>query len=270
MRDIRVGDKILTGTSSGTGKESFELVYAFAHRDETRVAEFLEIHTTSGVAKGQYLAPLEISEEHLLMVNDKFRPAKYIQVGDVLQGQGGDERVVTMIRETRKTGLYAPMTPSGTLLVNGIKVSSYVSIQKGLPAEVELKIPGMSGGMSQHQAVHMCLSPIRVLCLGGIFAELCSMDMIDENTGHPPFVTLALRIAAFCDEQNMFVQFFLYFLYVTTFGSLYLIELLVGPSRVPMVIVAFGIVATFLLHRKKNRFPRIPSFTAVPQKLKLV
>jgi Hint module/Subtilase family len=254
MRDVSVGDKILTGTSR-TGQELFEVVYAFAHRDETRVAEFLKIHTT-GVAKGEHFdfAPIDISEAHLLLVNDTFRPAKYIQVGDVLQGQGGDERIVTMIRKTHKMGLYAPVTtPSGTLLVNGIKVSSYVSIQKGLPDDVMLKIPGISSGMSQHQVVHLFLSPIRILCLGGVLAELCSTDNIDRDTGYPPFVSLGLGIAIFCDEQNGFVQFLLYIIFVVTFGSLHLVELLISSSRVTM-FGALLIAATVLHYHKKRTF----------------
>ena len=103
--------------------------------------------------------------------------------------------------------------------------------------------------MSQHQAVHLFLSPIRMLCLGGVFDSMCSMDSIDPDTGYPPFVSLGLGIVAYCEEQNMLVQLLLYLLYLMTFGPMYMLEKLVGASHAPVVIV----LATVVYRRKNQR-----------------
>jgi hypothetical protein len=52
-----------------------------------------------------------------------------VKVGDVLDTVDGKEARVIVIQKVVRTGLYAPFTPSGTLVVNGLKASSFVSFQ---------------------------------------------------------------------------------------------------------------------------------------------
>jgi len=53
-------------------------------------------------------------------------PASIVKIGDALQS--GD--IVTGINRVTRTGVYAPFTPSGTLVVNGVNVSSYIAFSE--------------------------------------------------------------------------------------------------------------------------------------------
>ncbi|CAB9500985.1 Protein hedgehog [Seminavis robusta] len=252
MRHVKVGDRVLTADSG------FEQVYAFGHRDESRVAKFLKIHTTDLNAnlKRQHYPALEITEEHLLRVNNTFQPAKGLVVGDVLEGEDGFERVVTRIRIIRKMGLYAPLTPSGTLLVNGIKVSCYVSLQQNLPATVVFKWSWLNSLISQHHLVHMFLTPIRMACTSRVFSEeLCDTYSIDKADGYPPFVRLGLDLVQFCEAQTQIVQLLLFMTYLIVFGCLYLVESLIGMVHIPSLVVACVLSLSFVLSRKNRRLP---------------
>ena len=249
MKELQVGDKIYTGADNG-----YEAVYGFGHRDETAVAEFMVFHTSSD--SGQDLSPLEATKDHMILVNNTFLPAKYIQVGDLLHGADGRLLTVSDLHQAYKVGLYAPLTASGTLIANGVQVSSYVSLQKGLPKDWEHGFDLVLGMISQHQAVHILASPVRVVCLGGIFRQLCSNDYIDPQTGVPPHVRLAIWLVKLFDESNSVVQLLLVLLFVLICGSLYCIELMVGPASVPAFFasVFLGIVAIrHGLHLATNR-----------------
>merc|ERR1711862_1003727 len=104
-------------------------------------ANFLQIHTEGSVA------PLEITDKHMLFRNDKAVSAEEVSVGDML----GDNKV-TKITSVKRTGLYAPITYDGSIVVNGIKSSCYVQFLDHVPAD-------------QHQVLeHMFFSLQRVAC----------------------------------------------------------------------------------------------------------
>jgi hypothetical protein len=110
MKDLQLGDKILTSSNS------FEPVYSFGHRHEFLEATYLKILPSK----------LEVSRDHMVFVDGgRAIPASLLQVGDKLLN--GD--LITAIQQIVGTGVYAPFTPSGTLLVNGVPVSSYVAFQ---------------------------------------------------------------------------------------------------------------------------------------------
>ena len=110
MKDLQLGDKILTLSNS------FEPVYSFGHRHEFLEATYLKILPSK----------LEVSRDHMVFVDGgRAVPASLLQVGDQLLN--GD--LITAIQQIVGTGVYAPFTPSGTLLVNGVSVSSYVAFQ---------------------------------------------------------------------------------------------------------------------------------------------
>ena len=151
MKDVHVGDRILT-TSDG-----FQKVYAFSHHDHTTPASFLQIHTD------EMKEPLEGSAKHLVYVEDKTGEkaaplaAEDIQVGDILQakGQSSGARVVE-IQVVQRTGMYAPFTTDGTLVVDGIVASSYVSLEEFESNPwLQNKIAPIS---------HLAISPFRFWC----------------------------------------------------------------------------------------------------------
>jgi hypothetical protein len=109
--ELHLGDHILVD-QTGT----FEPIYSFGHRSETQLAQFLRL----------YPSMLEVSSDHMVFVVNKGAiPASMVQVGDKLVG--GD--AVSSITKVSRRGIFAPFTPSGTLVVNGVVASSYVSFQ---------------------------------------------------------------------------------------------------------------------------------------------
>jgi hypothetical protein len=184
MKNLNVGDSVLTS-------EGYENVYSFAHKmDNGKATNFLKIEHQAGKA-------LEVTEEHLVFVHGKnYVAAKDVQVGDVLKGVDADSVVTGIKNVMRLGGIYAPLVNSGKLIVNGVEASSYVYVD--------------SKFVSDHDMVHMSLSPFRMYCnTFGCEAEempayveygLKALDM----AGPVAFAVLfALASASYLVEQTM-------------------------------------------------------------------
>jgi len=258
MKHLSVGDRVLT-FGGGDHTTTYEPVYGFAHLERTRTAEFLKIQTKH--------SSLEVTADHLVYGNGNFKPAKSIRVGDVLQTAEGQNVDVTKITSAWKMGLYAPLTPSGSLLVDGVRVSSYVTILKQENGDSK-KNYGESMLSLQHGFIHMVLSPLRMACLG-ISPDLCSNDHINEESGYPPYVGLGLYLADFMDQRlPLILQLAVLFLAVCVFGPLYLIESSFGAALVPGLIVGLAaIIAGFKCTRSNPN--AILKIRAVWKQLKL-
>ena len=142
MSDLQLGDDILVDHNG-----NFEPVYSFGHRSETEVAEYFLL----------YPSMLEVSSDHMVFVETKGAiPASMVQVGDKLVGGAP---VSTITRVTRR-GVFAPFTPSGTIVVNGVLASSYVSFQESNV----LKIGSIAMPISYHWMAHRFHLPHRIWC----------------------------------------------------------------------------------------------------------
>lgn len=175
MDQLSLGDKIMT---VGGG---YETIYSFGHRDEFSASQFLQF-LPSG---------LEISSNHMVfMKSGKAVPASAVKRGDMLMnGQS-----VTDIRIVQRKGMYAPFTASGTLLVNGIAVSSFVAFQN---SDVFM-IGSFSTGVSYHWLAHNFEAPHRMFCKirGGCMEESYTEAGISKWVDGP------LKIANWMLAQN--------------------------------------------------------------------
>lgn len=227
MKHLNVGDKVLAGDSG-----AYEAVYGFAHYDPLKTAEFLQIE-----ARGQNANRLELTADHLVYLNGYYQPAKSIKIGDRVQTAAGSA-TVTKITTESKMGLYAPLTPSGTLLVDGIKVSSYVTLQKD---ESSQQLP--FNFLARHEFIHMVLSPLRMACTG-ISSSLCSNDYINDESGYPPVVGMGISLAGFIDQKlQVGLQMVVLFLAVCIFYPLHFVELVFGAALAPLIIMVAGLTA---------------------------
>ena len=110
MKDLRVGDFVMGAN------EKFQKVYSFGHRDEAKTSMFLILSPSN----------LELSEGHMVFVRGKGAiPASMARVGDTLS----DGQPIASIQQVVRTGVYAPYTESGTIIVNGVLASNYISFQ---------------------------------------------------------------------------------------------------------------------------------------------
>merc|ERR1712232_387968 len=81
-----------------------------------------------------------------VFVSNKAVPAEQVSVGDML-----GSKKVTEITSTKRTGLYAPITYAGSIVVNEIKSSCYMELMDYVP-------------VNQHDMTHMFFSLQRAAC----------------------------------------------------------------------------------------------------------
>lgn len=133
MAQLRVGDRI-AALDPATGVLVFSEVLLFLDRDPERQRRFVTLTTASG-------ARLSLTPTHLIHVSeaggcqeaDCFRPAYAgsVEVGQrVLVADGDNFRVeeVTAVGTDSYRGVYAPLTATGTLVVDNLAASCYAVI----------------------------------------------------------------------------------------------------------------------------------------------
>lgn len=189
LEDLHVGDYVLSGGNR------FETIYAFAHQNRHKGADLLAIYTSGGHS------PLEISSRHMVFLDQSNIPvpADSIKVGDVLRGSD-TPRLVTKIDPIRKKGIYAPLTKSGTIVVDGVVASSYTALQK-------------HSLLAQHDYCHMGLSPFRLYC--GISQRFCNSY---NQEGMPHYVAFSIWLTNLVNAQHVVLQAFYLVLFLLVTG----------------------------------------------------
>ena len=178
MKELHVNDQVLVGKDSNN-KPIYQPVYGFGHHETSTPKEFLQIHTSPSSGK-----PLELSAIHLLYVQGKKDPvrADSIEVGDVLVQTSVEDSTkvvkVTKVKKVVREGAYMPLTKDGTVVVNNILASSYVSILDEAP-EVVSKYLSV---FSDDQLLHWWLAPYRMVCQG--MPSLCMNDKNEEGIAY--------------------------------------------------------------------------------------
>lgn len=125
MSSLRSGEHVQVIAS---GEIFFEPVITFIHRQPEVLYEFLSIIT--GTNKN-----LKISEDHLVFVERKKHvraiPARDVKIGDTVYVRGHNSIItdtVQAISSVYEKGAYAPVTLSGTILVNDVHTSCYFDV----------------------------------------------------------------------------------------------------------------------------------------------
>jgi Hint module len=181
---LRIGDMVKS--KDGT----FTQVYGFGHRDHRQVGIFLRIRfedsiidtNQSKVRKPEESSFLEISPKHLVMIHQNSHlyhiPAADVKVGDILGG-----RRVRTIHSVVRRGVYAPLTQSGDMRVNGLVTSNYVTLLE-LPSTIL---------WDQHVVAHQLFLPQRIFCSMRI--EFCQQEMYFH--GYGPLAYLIIGSSSF-------------------------------------------------------------------------
>jgi len=128
MDMLHVGQQVLV-MNDATGQAVYEPVDSFIHRREDVVATFMRLETDKG-------AVLKLSPEHLVPVvecgtgqsSSQVRYAKDAQAGECLlvhNGEQIEQQQISAVSTTVNTGIYAPLTKSGNVLVNDVVASCY-------------------------------------------------------------------------------------------------------------------------------------------------
>ncbi|CAD5234754.1 unnamed protein product [Bursaphelenchus xylophilus] len=139
MDELEINDWVL---SANRTHAVYTPVESWVHRMSKQEAEFLHIHLEDG-------KDLKITDKHFIYkskcdkktalrfyeVNNKPVYAEKVQVGDCLYVFKGDsfvQRRVSKITKITETGIYAPMTTTGDIVVNGIFASCYSIINSSV------------------------------------------------------------------------------------------------------------------------------------------
>jgi len=175
MNRLRVGDRILT-VDVATGRSYFDDVIAFLHRSETAKSSFVRLHLQDGSA-------LTLSRRHLVYVlveqhvqqsstemelgSPRF--AESVKAGDFVVRVGSPEpsqnasdviveRVVHISAVHSANGVYAPLTTSGNLVVDGVLASSYAEI-------------------NSHRVAHWAMAPVRAFHAASKYLAFASWSL---------------------------------------------------------------------------------------------
>jgi ABC-type phosphate transport system substrate-binding protein len=188
MKDVKIGDYVKVNDNK------YSMVYSFGHFDEHVVATYLEISWAGKLNK----KPLLISPDHLVFVEGHGAiPASTVKVGNRLMSNGTFDTTVTNIKSVVRVGAFAPFTKEGTLLVNDIRVSSYITLQ---PNASNLVFgPVNMAWLDMHALAHLSQAPHRVIC--DIFVGLCETETYTTD-GISVRVAWLLKLTTWVLEQH--------------------------------------------------------------------
>lgn len=132
MKDLQIGDKVASMDSSG--KIVYSKVVTFLDIAPSRPTTFISIQTTHPAAE------VAITESHLIYQLNKHTPqeaalfARDLKVGDFVYARNGSAfekftagRVISVKRRAGK-GAYAPLTETGSIVVDDVLCSCYAVI----------------------------------------------------------------------------------------------------------------------------------------------
>jgi hypothetical protein len=240
MRDLSIGDKILVSE----GK--YQAIYSFGHKHHNLEATYLQMFTSASAL------PLEITSDHLVFLygEDIPVPASLIKAGDLLAGSKSSkpERVINIASITRE-GLYAPFTADGTIVVNGIQASTYVSFQ---PNKSHVEIGGIKI-ISWHAIEHAWMAPYRLFCTSIISPGMCKKNESYDEFGLVEWSTGAgVRIIEFTFAHSVWVQVFMVFTVGICWAVLFLLASLIAKPGLLILVVAIFLAAKKRVASKKQ------------------
>ncbi|KAK9891733.1 hypothetical protein WA026_016530 [Henosepilachna vigintioctopunctata] len=126
MSELKIGERILSQNPS-TLELTFSEVLLFLHYNPEERQQFLKITLKSS-------RTLFVTPKHLVIMNSSVESAVFaedLRVGDKLISNSKnrlEEDVIVNIDQIFLKGVYAPLTTSGTMVVNNILVSCYATV----------------------------------------------------------------------------------------------------------------------------------------------
>lgn len=171
MATLEVGEDVLVEEAMGV--IAYQPVLSFIHRIRAEEASFLTVKHERGVFRA--------SAGHLVFVLDGLsrtdRPVGKLQPGDVLfavDGSSSDvpitsSRVTAIYQSMTNIGLHAPLTASGTVIVDGVVASIYAT------PSLTLQMP--------HAAAHVAFLPVRLYHNLGLASIATSLWEVAKKLG---------------------------------------------------------------------------------------
>ena len=126
LSDLKVNDRILVNH-----RQTYEPVISFIHAKHEGLYSFLALQIQSTVTN--QTSTLFVSPNHLIFEFDSKEAyfASQFRLGQRVQYIENDEIVpgeIVNIELSYKTGYYAPLTPSGTVVIDNVVASNYATV----------------------------------------------------------------------------------------------------------------------------------------------
>jgi len=237
-KDLQIGDMV------HIGEGEFSRVYSFGHHSHDTKAEYLQLHVESRNN------PLEISKDHMVFIGkNRAVPAFSVSIGDQLilsdENNKNTNAKVTKITKVERVGAYAPFTESGTIIVNGLLASNYVSLQEeesGSFTVVGVRI------VSMHWLAHAFQAPHRLFCR--LSSNACSNETYTKE-GISHWVSKPLIISHWFLRQHVIVTAILSIPVVCLAFALHATESLLS-FPVPSIVILFVAITLHYLSKAQR------------------
>jgi indian hedgehog protein len=161
LSNLNIGDDVLV--LNNDNQLIYEPIIGFIHMKRTGLYEFLsiKIKTTS----------LYISTNHLIFLDNGTTVfAGELRRDDRIQYFYGNELIFTEIESiylTNEEGYYAPLTPSGTIIIDNVLVSNYATISDHYLAHSVMRIYRwwiyLFGSMENNENIHWILKSFGII-----------------------------------------------------------------------------------------------------------
>jgi Hint module len=169
MSQLKIGDYVKTNNND------FTQVYGFGHYDHDLETDFIQI-ILEGTLSVEY-PPTEVTSHHLVFV-ERNNKQYTIPAGDVIIGDTLNGKRVQMIQSISRRGVYAPLTQSGEIMVNGIRASNYINV-------LDFSIL-----WDQHVYAHAFFFPQRLFCR--YFLDTCTNETYVNGYGLLTYITIGI------------------------------------------------------------------------------
>lgn len=227
MADLALGDLV------NVQNNKFEPIYSFGHKNAAASATYLRISTKES------RSPLEISADHMVTIKDGHNvPASSIKKGDMLFTASGELAVVENVKSVIRKGIFAPFTPSGTIVVNGFVASNYIAYQ----GSEFLKIGDIETPFSYQWVAHTFKSAHRLAVKMGFTEETYTKEGISN------WVEVPHKMFCWVLDQHDVVAFVLISSALAFFVFVSLIECLVSSTT--FITLALLGVTTLMTYKK--------------------
>lgn len=196
MNDLKIGDFVRVGGSDKS--PLFDRVFSFGHRDTDVKGIFLRMLLTGN-------HQLEVSPSHLILVQSsdsekpRMSPASTVQLGDRLVLVSGETATVKKVEKLTLRGAFAPLTYSGSLGVDNVVASNYVTLQEN---SGDFLIEQVSSGVSMHWLAHLSQAPHRLICRHLSFSFFCEQETYRDLDGISHWNTWFIAFADWLLRQN--------------------------------------------------------------------
>jgi hypothetical protein len=218
MQDLQLGDYVAIGDNE------YSRVYSFGHYNPNVKGDYISLQVQGG-------SSIEISKDHMIFVESKGAvPASSVSIGDRVIVSHGDSMPVTKVQPVTRDGAFAPFTESGTIIVNGFKASTYVSLQN---ESAHFAVGGVKL-VSMQWLAHAFQAPHRLVC--SIYS--CNNESYTE-AGISNWVYRPLLLSQWLVQQPVAILAILSVPVILAGGAVYLAEL-VFHNVLLVALVAAG------------------------------